>query len=185
MPSVSKDTFGPLVAYLVPGATALYGISFFSPTLRNWLAVSPASPPSIGGFLYLTLAALAAGMTVSAVRWVLIDTLHAHTGLRSPPLDFSRLGENVEAFELLIEIQYRHYLFFANMLVATAVVELCRRAALGWASPPGWIDLGFVAIEVVFYLASRDILAKYHARTGQLLSPRKQRPHVRKGTGDA
>ena len=53
-------------------------------------------------------------MTVSAVRWALIDTLHSLTGLPLPPLDFSRLGKNVEAFGLLIEIHYRHYLFYSN-----------------------------------------------------------------------
>jgi hypothetical protein len=31
MQSISNDTFGPLVAYLVPGATALIGLSPFLP----------------------------------------------------------------------------------------------------------------------------------------------------------
>ena len=67
MTSVSNANFGPLIAYLVPGATVLLGLSPFSPTLRAWLAATPAdSPPTIGGFLYLTVASLAVGMTVSA-----------------------------------------------------------------------------------------------------------------------
>ena len=45
MPSVSHANFGPLVAYLVPGATVLLGFSQFSPMLRSWLAVAPIVDP--------------------------------------------------------------------------------------------------------------------------------------------
>jgi len=169
---VSNDTFGPLIAYLVPGATVLLGFSQFSPTLRTWFAATPVGAPTIGGFLYLTVASLAAGMTVSAVRWVVVDTLHAHTGLTMPLLDFSKLGKNVEAYTLLIEIHYRHFQFYSNMIVATAVAYVCYRVKLGGLWPLGWLDLAFVGAEVVFYATSRDTLRKYYVRTQQLLSPR-------------
>ena len=65
MQSVSNANFGPLIAYLVPGATVLVGAGQFVPTLHVWLVAMPADPPTIGGFLYLTIASLAAGMTVS------------------------------------------------------------------------------------------------------------------------
>ena len=67
---------------------------------------TPTEAPTIGGFLYLTVASLAAGMTVSAIQWAVVDTLHSLTGLPLPPLDFSRLGKNVAAYGLLIEIHY-------------------------------------------------------------------------------
>jgi hypothetical protein len=51
MPSVSNANFGPLVAYLVPGATVLAGLAPFSPTLRGWLAADPVTAPTLGGFL--------------------------------------------------------------------------------------------------------------------------------------
>ncbi len=71
--TVSNDHFGPLIAYLVPGATALWGFSLFSPTLAAWFAVTPANAPTISGFLYLTLASLAVGMTITAVWWAIVD----------------------------------------------------------------------------------------------------------------
>src|SRR4051812_28341633 len=76
MQTVTNDSFGPLIAYLVPGATVLLGLSQFSPTLQSWFAAAPAETPTIGGFLYLTVASLTAGMTVNAVRWATIDNLH-------------------------------------------------------------------------------------------------------------
>ena len=42
MQSVSDTNFGPLIAYLVPGATVLFGASQFSATLRLWFAATPA-----------------------------------------------------------------------------------------------------------------------------------------------
>ena len=111
MQSVSNANFGPLIAYLVPGATVLLGASPFSPVVRSWFGASPAAAPTIGGFLYLTTASIAVGMTVSAIRWAVVDTMHSRTGLPLPPLDFSQLGKHVLAYALLIEIHYRHYLF--------------------------------------------------------------------------
>jgi hypothetical protein len=170
MQSVSNSNFGPLVAYLLPGATVLLGVSPFSPTLQSWFATTPADAPTIGGFLYLTVAALAAGMTVSAVRWSLVDSLHRLTGLAPPPLDFSKLGQNVEAYSLLIDIHYRHYQFYSNMLVASAVAYVSYRVRLGGLLPLRWIDLGALVLEGIFFATSRDTLGKYYARSRQLLS---------------
>lgn len=171
MQTVTNDNFGPLIAYLVPGATALLGVSPFSATLREWFATAPASSPTVGGFLYVTVASIAVGMTLSAIRWLVVDTIHGRTGLKPPPLDFAGLGQNVEAFVLLIEIHYRHYQFYANMLVAVAIAYGCHRVRVGDLSL-GWIDLGAVLLEIVFFATSRDTLGKYNARCRQLLACR-------------
>lgn len=170
MQSISNDTFGPLIAYLVPGATVLTGLSPFLPTVGTWLEGTATTAPTIGGLLYLSLASLAAGMTVSAVRWAVVDAFHARTGLPAPALDFRRLAGNVEEFRLLIEIHYRHYQFYANMLVAVFVAYLGYRISAGFIRP-GLPDLAFVALEPIFYYTSRDTLRKYYARSQQLLGP--------------
>ncbi len=169
MQNVTNANFGPLIAYLVPGATALWGISEFVPSLRTWFAVVPIQTPTIGGFLYLTVASIACGMVISAIRWAVVDTLHRVTGLPLPKLDFSKLGRNVEAFNLLIEIHYRHYQFFSGMFLATLIAYGSYRIKHGGFWPPGWFDVGFLAIEVIFLLSSRDTLRKYYGRSQQLL----------------
>lgn len=170
MSTVTRDNFGPLIAYLVPGATALWGLSLFSPTLHSWFLATPPETPSLGGFLYLTVASLAVGMTINAIRWAVIDTIHVWTGLPPAPLDFSRLGENVEAYALLIEIHYKHYQYHANMAVATFIAYLCYRIDLGSLTQWGWADAGVLALEIIFVGMSRDTLRKYHVRGGQVLS---------------
>ena len=172
MQSVSNDNFGPLVAYLVPGATALWGLSLFSTPLHALFVGTPENSPNLSGFLYLTIASLAVGMTVTAIRWAVVDSIHSITGLQSPNLDFSQLEHKVEAFSLLIEIHYRHYQYYANMFIANAIAYACYRIKIGTTWQVGWVDLGVVVLETVFFLTSRNTLSNYYVRTRQLLSAR-------------
>jgi len=169
MNEVTASNFGPLVAYLVPGATVLLRLRPFSPLLQVWFAATPADAPTLGGFLYVTVSAVAVGMIVNAVRWAIVDTLHAWTGLKIPPLDFSTLGSNVGAYQLLIQIHYNHFQFHANMFVATAVAYVAYRVHIGLQGSWGWLDVGVVLLEGVFYVTPRDTLHKYFVRTHQLL----------------
>ena len=174
MKDVTSNNFGVLIAYLVPGATALWGLSSFSPSLRAWFAATPRDAPTISGFLYLTVASLAVGMTVTAIRWACVDLVHAATGLKTPDLDFSQLPGKVDAFNLLIEIHYRHYQFYSNMFVATAITWICHRFSILPRCQISWTDLGFLLVEAIFFLTSRDTLRRYYSRTQQLLSDESQ-----------
>ena len=167
MDNVTQDSFGPLIAYLVPGATVLAGWAPFIPAMNRWASGSP--PSGIDGAVVLILMALAVGMTVTAIRWAVVDKIHAQTGLVPPELNFANLPGRVQEFQLLIEIHYRHYQFYANMLIAVAIAYMGYRFSIGWAQP-GLIDLGVVVVEPVFFLTSRDTLRKYYSRTTQLLN---------------
>ena len=155
------------------------GFSLFSPSPAAWFAATPENAPTISGFLYLTVTSLAAGMTITAIRWAIVDQLHAITGLRPPKLDFSRLATRVDAFNLLIEIHYRHYQFYSNAWTATAIAYICHRIHLGTLWHVDLIDPGFVLLEAIFFMTSRDTLRRYYQRTEQLLSQR----HVSTGAG--
>ena len=179
MKEESSPNFGLIIAYLIPGATALYGVSYFVPAVHSWFGAAPENAPSLGGFLYLTIAAIAAGMTVSTIRWGLLDTLHHATGIKPPVLDFAELPGSVDAFDYLNEIHYRFYLFHANLTVALAFAYILRHVALAASGYRwGWWDLSFAVLEIIFFLGSRDTLRKYYRRTERLLAPK--RGHVRR-----
>ena len=148
----------------------MWGLSSFLPSLRAWFAATPTDAPTISGFLYLTVASLAVGMTVTAIRWACVDLVHSVTGLKAPDLDFSQLPGKVDAYRLLIEIHYSHYQFYANMGVATAITWICHRITIDPKCQLSWVDPIFVLVEGVFFLTSRDTLRKYQERTEQLLS---------------
>ncbi len=168
----SINDFGLLIAFVLPGFTALIGASYFSPEIRSWIGSSDAVAPTLGGFLYMTVASIAAGLTVSTIRWLLIDSLHHATGLRRPQWNFAHLPNKVDAYSILTDFHYKFYQFYANELISLAWVALTRRWVRGFSLPPDRVDVGLLVLMVVFFLGSRDTLRKFYSRTGQLLQAR-------------
>lgn len=173
MNDLTARNFGLVIAYLIPGFIALAGVAAVSDVVRTWLGGSADGGPTIGGFLYVTLGSIAAGMTVSALRWALVDTVHHLTGLPRPKWDDSRLNEKLRAVEHLVEVHYRYYQFYANSFVALLSTYL----AWSWSS--NFLDTGsgywiFVVLlaECVFFAASRDALRKYYDRMESLMGRR-------------
>ncbi|MBX9579629.1 MAG: hypothetical protein K2X87_04910 [Gemmataceae bacterium] len=159
----SDTAFGLFICYLLPGFTALYGVPFSAGGLPVWGTVPGVVAPSGPEVVVAAVQAAAAGLTVSTVRWLLLDPLHHRTGVRPPAWDFAVLGRSAEAFELLLQIHYRYYKFYANMVVALAWAY----AAGGYAQ--GWRGAAYGALAALFFLGSRDALKKYYDRSGRLL----------------
>ena len=176
MKDVSSGNFGLLIGFVLPGFIVLWGVSYFSLTVQLWLS-GAGTTPTIAGFMFGTLASVAAGVTASTVRWLVIDTIHHWTGIQQPPWNFSRLGRNVAAYNVLNDIHYKFYLFHANSFVALIFVYVARRAHLGlFEASIGWFDLGFAFLLLILYVGSRDMLRKYHTRVGQLLGTLQSEP---------
>lgn len=174
MQPVSRDTFGPLIAFLLPGFVVLWGLQAYSPTLTQWLSPLGSTLPTIGGFLFATLASTAAGLIVSAIRWVIIDTLYHHTGIPPPQWNLHRLPQVLDTFESFVEAHYHFYQFYANMLMALLVVYVVQLVAterIPW--PLVASDYVLLSICLILILGSRDSLQKYYRRTEAVLNPRK------------
>jgi hypothetical protein len=167
--TITRDNFGPLIAYILPGFVALVGVSYFSPTVESWLAASPLFAPTVGGFLYLTLGSTAAGLIVSAVRWAIVDTIYHHTGIPEPTWKFSRLPDKLDAFLAIVDNHYRYFQFYANMLVAMSFAYAAGLTAASIAVQRLWVHAGFIIVWVILLAGSRDALRKYYARGSDLL----------------
>ncbi len=162
-----QHSFGLVIAYILPGLLLTTVGGLYWPDIGPWLAVVPPADATLASFLHVALASLAVGLTVSAVRWALIDTIHHHTGVPLPAFDFSQLQEKLDAFQMAVEHYYKYYQFYANMFVAIALASLL---AHGMGSR--WYLTGYLAIgglELVLFIASRDSLRRYYRRSGQLL----------------
>lgn len=102
-------------AVLLPGFVLLYGLSFSSEDVSGWLQSSSANnSPTVGGFLYATLASLSLGLIVSAARWLVIDHVLWVLGTRDPGLDFGKLKnkDTMVPFNEVIANHYRYYQYY-------------------------------------------------------------------------
>lgn len=171
MNEVSVKNFGIMIAFVIPGFVTLWGVGRIFPSVGHWLQTSADSVPTVAGFMYLMLSSMAAGLTVSAIRWGVIDVAHHATGLEPPPWNFADLDERLPAFLALVENHYRYYQFYANMSVAMAIGYGAYLAS----EPDQFCNsvgqhLMFVVLELIFVAASRDTLEKYYVRVAQLFS---------------
>jgi hypothetical protein len=110
--------FGLLISLLLPGFIVLLGLAHHSAMIQSWIGTAVPDAPSLGGFLYLTVAAIFAGLVVSTLRWLLIDTLHHWMGLKQPRWNFERLADRQQSFAMLVDAHYRYYQFYGNSMVA-------------------------------------------------------------------
>ena len=170
MRDITNQNFGLLIAYVIPGFVALWGVSYLSPVVAAWLQPSPTLPAGIESLFFVSIASVAAGMTVSAFRWAAVDTLHHWTGLSRPEWDDERLQERLQAFDTIVEAHYRYYQCYANTAVALAF-SYGAWLASGGPGPGQSVasHAAFIVVELVFLAMSRDTLRKYYARTARLL----------------
>lgn len=168
---VSDRNFGLLIAYLIPGFIVLWGLGFVSPVIYGWLDGTASTAPSLGGFLYVTVASIGAGMAVSAARWLLIDTLHHATGLAQPAWDDSRLQDQLSAYRWVVDNYYRYYQFYANTFVANTL-----SIVLWLASPNNGeqirieLMLALIATQAVLLAGSRSALSRYYRRSAAVMT---------------
>jgi hypothetical protein len=164
---VENQNFGLLIAYLIPGLVTLTGLSPHWPAIQTWLG-SASKAPSVGGFLFATVASVGAGLLTSTLRWLVLDHLHSWTGLRTPALDFAKLQANIDAFQAIVEYHYRYYQAYGNTLIGLLVVAICRWP---FAGKGGWNELLIIgALITLCFIASRDALSKYYARLSAVYS---------------
>ena len=183
---LSSANFGLVIAYLLPGLVALWGASYFSPTLQAWLGTRPSDAPTVAGFLYVTPAAIGAGITVSTIRWMLLDTIHHWTGIRRPDFDYARLECNIQAFDLLVRHHYDYYKASANGLVAVAFTYLAHRTATGFSTTPlTATDALILLLGVVLFVGSRNNLKNYYGRVEMSLGSRAHQPRQSQNDADS
>jgi hypothetical protein len=163
---VNERSFGLAIAYVIPGWILLVGMSYRWPAINTWLSGPVSSSPTIGGFLFATLASIGLGVFVSTTRWLTIEPLLHRTGVRVCTPNFAKLTQTHEAISLLIDGHYRYYQFHANLCVALPVAAMFR-----------WLYHSFAVSEFVILLVllgilligARDTLSKYYSRSRDVL----------------
>jgi len=166
-----SENFGVLIAFLLPGFLVVWGLSFSFDEIATWLANSNADgSPTVGGFLYATLASLSLGLLTSAIRWAIIDHLMNFCGVDETEINYANLGDEhrYTAFVGAIENHYRYYQYYANTLTALLMVYAVY-CIVGAGELMSWLTLIVLAVTVILFLGGRDALIKFYDKARNIL----------------
>jgi hypothetical protein len=170
MKDVTEKNFGVIIAFLVPGFLLLWGLSYSRPELGKWLFdMGGKDAPVIGSFLYATIASLALGLLISAIREAIFDVfLYEVTRLQRPQIKSASLGnkEKLEGFKEAIENHYRYYQYYANSMIAIAIA-----AAYYWRVKglPSWtLTISVIVIILILGYVSRIELGSFNKRAADI-----------------
>lgn len=126
--------------------------------------------PTIGGFLYVALASIAAGLLLGAVRWLTLDRLHHATGVRVPRWNFGALQRNLAAFEGSVDNHLRYYQFYGHTLLAVLIAAAVRGPRVIHSPAEATVAASLLLpLIALLFVASRDALAKHYLRTSAIL----------------
>jgi hypothetical protein len=167
MKPVTHQNLGIVIAYLLPGFAALSALSLHSPTVNGWLGASGTDSPTVGGFLYVTVASLALGLFLNSARSLLLDPLNHRTGVAKNDWNYSRLQANITAVEFVLAYQYRYYQFTGNMLLAIVIAY----PAYELSSPgfSAWKLLTVILVGTTLFFSARRVLQTYYRRLDEIL----------------
>lgn len=166
-----NSNFGLLIAYALPGFVTLWGLSGIWPTAIECAMGANGCEAllSLVGFLNSTVAATATGMAVSAIRFVLIDSIHERSGLKRPKWNGVALQNNLAAVQTVVDQHYRYYQFHANMIVAVVLAYAAHLYHTRYLL--GLLLVLVSALTTVFWIASRDNLKKYYENLDAIFHP--------------
>jgi hypothetical protein len=121
VPGLQSASFGLAIAFIAPGVVGLWGLSLHLPTVRAWFGATEAEATS-AGFLFVLVASLAVGLTLSGIRQELLDKVvfDRLMGRPRPATDEMKLTDpnSLRALQYVAENLYRYYQFYSNMAVA-------------------------------------------------------------------
>lgn len=174
--SLFDRVFAVTIAFLLPGLAPIAAAAPGSQTVANWFGAASQSP-TIGGLLFVVLAALASGMALTALRWMLFEELSIF-GCRlvqpGTPVNEAARKDHLAVYD---DLRYQHYYFYlasANMAVAVPVALIVwlltavhRPSVTTLALVMG---LGAIAMYVLA-AAGCNAIRRYDDRRHRLLGP--------------
>lgn len=172
MKSIGPLDFGMVIAYLLPGFIALYGLRYLSPAVNQLIGLSYTKDGGIGIEIAIVAFALSAGVVVSAFRANVLDPLQERSGVGKPDFDVSKLKDEkaLKAYEAAISNTYRFAQFYGNTFVALLFLT----AARAWATGGLLTNVPVVVIVlialVVLFIAHRWQLEQTYSTIQKILS---------------
>ena len=168
-------SFGLIIAYLLPGLIGLYGMSFWFPRIGAAFDTFLTSESNVGLFFLIVLSALAVGMLIHGIRWIVVEVWCSTPNLRLDPELFAKLaGERkLPAFRTAVDEIYRYHQWWGGIAIAGPIVFV------GWMNSTEALKVGtnqsvalwlaFLALETLVMYAAWRVWEMYVTRLKLIL----------------
>lgn len=124
---ITVTSFGLIIAYILPGLIGLYGLSFWSKTLRETFQTFLTSESNIGLFLIVLLASLAIGLIANGLRWLTFEMVGFRKHRTQSSFHKALSGERkLAAYRVVIDETYRYHQWWGGAFFVIPV------GYLGW-----------------------------------------------------
>lgn len=124
---ITVTSFGLVIAYFLPGLIGLYGLSFWSKTLRETFSTFLTSESNIGLFLIVLLASLAIGLTANGLRWLVFERIGFKKHRTQPSFHKALSSEGkLAAYRVVIDETYRYHQWWGGAIFVIPI------GYLGW-----------------------------------------------------
>jgi len=156
--------FGIFIAFILPGSVAVYGLRYVSPRISALWSMLESGQIIVGPLILLAVAALAAGLIVSALRVVVLEPIFCLTGVQEKELNYQKLAnpDHLELFKEMIENVYRYAQFYGNMLLAllfcTFLRYLVGNASICQTTADKIVSLAIIGSLITIFVAGRKSL---------------------------
>lgn len=173
MRDISSTSFGFLIAFLLPGITGLLAVSFWVEPLQDVFVTFESAESNVGLFLLVLLFALALGLEINLVRWVVFEKWLCRNA-RLDPEDFKALGDQatLSAFRAAADEHYRYHQFWGCMSIILPFILIgsgplfLTRTGIGVQAAYWFFS---VLIEAITIIAAREAYLNYVRRARNIL----------------
>lgn len=173
MKDVTSTSFGLLIAFLLPGAAALYVGSYWSTRLERVFEVFLTAQSTVGLFFVLTLAALVIGLQITLLRWLIFEKWFAKKSVLGAT-DFAALKDDqvLTAFRAAVDEHYRYHQFWGGIAIVLPLVILTVLSKTACSLAMFVITAALIGMEVLTCVAAQEAYARYIARAKAILGGR-------------
>jgi hypothetical protein len=167
--------FSLTIAFFLPGLITLGGFAVVNETVKSWFSGAQTGPTLVG-FLFVLMAALALNLLITALRWFAFEKVRVGRFGPIVPASPSFDEQKRKDFEVqFIDLRhqfYYHYLAYANAAVAVPLAVAAWK--FGSTPEPEWstyliVCAAATVISVILGLAARDAVLRYDERAKRLI----------------
>jgi hypothetical protein len=174
---LTYSTFGLIIAFFVPGAISLFGLYLVSGLVKNSLDALLKNKETGLVFAGLTVAGLALGMTLNAIRRCVVSTIlfvsRSSERWDVLPEEFENWGKRIPVtdYRAAMEEEWRQHQFYASSAMTSMMVLVWALLTCKWI-----LGLVLLGVTIALVVAAVGTYRFYISLAKVMLGKGKSKP---------